>query len=74
MIYGSIWAHMGPYGWPEMKKQREKGEHNYLCQRLFTRAMSGGFWPTTYIYIYNNNNTIYNNNNNNNIYIYIDVD
>ncbi len=25
MIYGSMWAHMGPYGWPEVK-QKQRGQ------------------------------------------------
>ncbi len=43
-LYGSIWVHMGPYGWPEVKQNNlEKWKTNHQLSRYFSRANSRGW-------------------------------
>ena len=45
MIYGSIWAHMAPYGWPEVKKQRGNVKIIISDSDLFRGVCPGDWEP-----------------------------
>ena len=43
IIYGSVWAHMGPYGWPEVNKNNVNNVKIIIRDSDFlSRFMFGG--------------------------------
>ena len=45
MIYGPIWAHMGSYLWPEMKKNQVKQMKNHISDHDFFLGLVQGDIP-----------------------------
>ena len=42
MVYGSIWVHIGPYGWPEVKTTTGTSKQQITVIRVFSGVVSGG--------------------------------